>query len=377
MTMDKNKNKEISFAVKRPKSDHRILKYLLVSAGSVFLLLVVIVEWIYFSVFFGPGPQDYSGSHPFKSVKAKAEYLAFEDAMAKKWPILSEERLVQTSFGKTFMRVSGPADAPPLVLLPGGGANSIIWNANIPALSRNYRTYALDNIYDYGRSVYTREMKTGADMAKWLNELFDTLRLGNDIRIMGYSYGGWVVSQYALWHPERLSHVVLIAPVFTVYPLSGKYILSMLATLIPVRYFKSKIMYCVWADLAQRGDSGKQLVEDRIDYYQTALKCFKFKQTPTPTVLTDEEFKKLNMPVLFMVGEHETVYDPKSAIDRIRRVNPRIRTELILGTGHDLMFTHTEVVNQKVLGFLETGTNKENTKMPQLPKKRKPAAKWR
>jgi pimeloyl-ACP methyl ester carboxylesterase len=368
--MDQNKNKEISFVVKRPRSGHPILKFLLISAGTVFLLLVVFVEWIYFSVFFGPGPQDYSGSHPFKSAKAKAEYLAFEDTMAKKWPILSEERLVKTSFGKTFMRVSGPVNAPPLVLLPGGGANSMIWNANIQALSRNFRTYALDNIYDFGRSVYAREMKTGADMAGWLNELLDSLRLGNDIRIMGYSYGGWVVTQYALYHPERLSHVVLIAPVFTVYPLSGKYILRMLTTLIPLRYFKSKIMYWVWADLAQKGERGKQLVEDRIDYYQTALKCFKFKQPPTPTVLTDAEFYRLTMPVLFMVGNHETVYDPKSAIDRIRRVNPKIRTELIFGTGHDLMFTHTEVVNRKVLGFLESGTNEENTKKPQPRKSR-------
>ena len=338
-------------------------------------MLVVIAEWIYFSVFFGPSPQDYSGSHPFKSAKAKTQYCAFEDAMAKKWPVLSEERFVQTSYGKTFMRVSGPVGAPPLVLLPGGATNSIIWNANIQALSQNYRAYALDNIYDYGRSVYTREMKTGSDFAGWLNELFDTLRLGNTIRIMGYSYGGWVASQYALYHPERLNHVVLIAPVCTVLPLPNNYIVQMITTLIPLRYFKSKIMYWVWTDLAQRGSSGKQLVEDRINYYQMALKCFKFKQTPTPTVLTDAEFQRLQMPVLFLVGEHETVYDAKSAIDRLSRVNPKIKTELISGTGHDLMFTHTEVVNQKVLEFLASVPVEENMKKPILQKSRKPIRK--
>jgi pimeloyl-ACP methyl ester carboxylesterase len=290
--------------------------------------------------------------HPFKSEKAKKQYLAFEENMAKKWPVISEERLVETSFGKTFMRISGPVDAPPLVLLPGGGSNSLIWNANIKALSQNYRTYALDNIYDYGRSIYTREMSSGKDYADWLNELFDTLRLNNNIRIMGYSYGGWVTSQYVLYHPERLNHVVLIAPVFTVLPLPNGYILRMIASLLPIRYFKEKVMYWVWADLARKGESGRILVEERIDYYDMALKCFKFKQPVNPTVLSDVELQTIKVPMLFLVGDHETEYNPNYAINRLNKVNPKIKTVLIPGTGHDLLLTHTELVNHKILNFL-------------------------
>jgi pimeloyl-ACP methyl ester carboxylesterase len=273
--------------------------------------------------------------------------------MLKKWPVVSEERLVQTSFGKTFMRISGPTDAPPLVLLPGGGCNSFIWNANIRAFSQNYRTYALDNIYDYGRSIYARELVSGNDYSNWLNELFDTLQLGGGIRIMGYSYGGWVTSQYLLHHPERLTRVVLIAPAYTVLPLSDAYILQMVMTLIPLRYFKSRIMYQVWADLAQMGEHGREIVEDRIDYYQLSLKCFKFKQPVNPTVLSDSEIEQLKIPTLFLVGEHENMYNVHDAIDRLNRLNSNIKTELISRTGHDLMFTHTEIVNQKILDFLK------------------------
>ncbi|HUI90987.1 MAG TPA: alpha/beta hydrolase [Chitinivibrionales bacterium] len=359
---------ESTLVARRRKTGRKVLKFFLISAGLILLILVGMGEWIYFSVFFSRSPHDYSGAHPFKSANARAEYLAFEDGMAKTWPVHSEERLAQTSFGQTFMRVSGPADGRPLMLLPGGGCNSLIWHANIQALSQKYRTYALDNIYDYGRSVYTREMKTGADFSAWLNELFDTLRLGNNVRIAGYSYGGWVASQYALRHPERVSHVVLIAPVCTVLPLSNDYIIKMLTTLIPVRYFKSKIMYWCWADLAQMGDTGVQLVEDRIDFYQMALKCFKFKQPPNPTVLSDEELQRLKMPVLFLVGNHETVYDAKIAVDRLRRVNPKINAEMIMNTGHDLMFTHTDAVNRKVLAFLDTEPVKEIVGAPEPPK---------
>ncbi len=251
------------------------------------------------------------------------------------------------------MRISGPNEAPPLLLLPGGGTNSLIWKANIKALSQNYRTYALDNIYDYGRSVYMREMKIGKDYSDWLNELFDTLQLGNSIRIIGYSYGGWVASQYALFHPERLNHVVLIAPASTIFPLSSKYIQRMVATLIPIRYFKAKTMYWIWADLAKMGEIGKQLVEDRIDFYDLALKSFKFKQPVNPTVLTDSELQKLEIPVLFLVGDHETAYNANDAISRLNKVNPKIKTDLIPNTGHELMFSHTDMVNQKILEFLK------------------------
>ncbi len=352
MTANRVQNRGIEKPVKQRTAISRILKYFFVGIGSVLLLLIAFVLWIYLALFSGPGPMEINDFHPFRSEQAKAQYLAFENQMAKSWPMRSEEKLVETSYGKTFIRVSGPAGAPPLVLLPGGGCNSLSWHANIQALSQKYRTYALDNIYDYGRSVYTREIKDGRDFSDWLDELFDALWLCGKIRIIGYSYGGWVTSQYALHHPERLARVVLIAPVYTVLPLSDKYVLDMIATLIPVRRFKSKLIYSTWFDLAQRGESGRQLVEDRIDYYTTALKCFKFKQPARITVLTDSELKKIRVPVLFLVGDHETIYDAHDAVDRLHRVNPTIRTEIIPGTGHDLMFTHTEIVNRKILDFL-------------------------
>jgi len=339
-------------ATKRRTVGSRILKYVLLGAGSILLLALALFAWIYLTLSSGPGPMEMSDFHPFKSPKAKAEYLAFEDTLAAKWPVVSEQRLVKTSFGTTFMRISGPVDAPPLVLLPGGGTCSLIWNANIEALSQQYRTYALDNIYDYGRSVYTRKMESGGDMAAWLDELFDVLHPGNDIRIMGYSFGGWVTSQYALHHPQRLHRVVLIAPANTVLPIPGPYIRRMITTLIPVRYFVGKIMYWVWQDLARMGESGRQIVEDRISYFRLAMKSFKFKQPVNPTLLTDEEIHQMAMPVLFLVGGNETAFNAADAVGRLHRLNPKIRTETIPGTGHDVMFTHTEMVNQLVLDFL-------------------------
>lgn len=331
----------------------RFLKYFLIAFGVFILLISSFVLWIYFSIFSGPDPFEISEFHPFRSIEAKNAYLAYENEMEKTWPIISKERVVQTSYGKTFMRISGPLNAPPLILLPGGGSNSLIWKANIKAFSEEYRTYALDNIYDYGRSVYTRKITDGEDLAEWLNELSDSLNLDNNISFIGYSYGGWVVSQYAIYHPERIEKLVLIAPAFTVLPLTNEFILQMIKSLIPVRYFKKKVMYWIWDDLSKKGEWGRRIVEDRIDYYEIAIKSFKFKQPVNPTVLSDEELKELKMPILYIVGENEKAYNSNDAIARLNNLNSDISTVLIEGTGHDLMFTNTDTVNQLILDFLK------------------------
>jgi pimeloyl-ACP methyl ester carboxylesterase len=291
--------------------------------------------------------------HPFKSPKAKTQYLAFEENMLKKWPVISEEKTVKTSFGQTFIRINGPVEGLPLVLLPGGGSNSLIWQANIKALSSIYRTYALDNIYDFGRSVYTRKFETQADFTQWLDELFDTLSLGQNLRIVGYSYGGWVTGNYAVSHPERLSRVILIAPVFSIQPITKAMVWEMVLGILPFKYTRRCSLYSVWKDLLKSSKEGKKIVDDRVEYFNIAMKSFKFKLGVQPNMLTDIELNKLSMPVLYLIGEHDTVCNPKLAIERLNKAAPEIKTELISGTGHDLMFTHTDKINKLMLDFLK------------------------
>lgn len=91
-----------------------------------------------------------SANHPFRSAMAKARFMALSEERAKEWPVASETRMVDTSFGQTFVRISGPEDAPPLVLLHGANVSSLSWIPNAAALSEHFRIYAVDTIYDFG-----------------------------------------------------------------------------------------------------------------------------------------------------------------------------------------------------------------------------------
>lgn len=134
--------------------------------------------------------------YPYRSAAARDLCLAACDSRAaKEWSVASEERVVPTSYGETFVRISGQEGAPPIVLLPGGFETSLMWGPYIQALSESHRTYAVDQIGDIGRSTCTKPARSSQDLLVWLDELFDALKLGEGIDLVGVSYGGWLTAQ--------------------------------------------------------------------------------------------------------------------------------------------------------------------------------------
>jgi pimeloyl-ACP methyl ester carboxylesterase len=155
--------------------------------------------------------------HNFRTAEARAEYFAALDVREKRWPIPLVNRIVETSWAKTFVRIGGPIDASSLVLIHGMAGNSLSWEPTIKALSEHFRTYAIDNPYDIGgRSVYIRDVQNLDDYMSWMDETFTMLDLRDNINIVGMSYGAWLTAEYAMHHSERLSKVALLSPALVV-----------------------------------------------------------------------------------------------------------------------------------------------------------------
>lgn len=288
--------------------------------------------------------------NPFKSQNAKEKFLKIYDHVAKSWPVPSEVKMVDTSYGKTFVRISGPINAPPLVLLHGMSSNSLMWMPNIEDLSKNYRTYAVDDIYGNGRSIYTKTIKDSNDFVNWLDELFDALELDNNINLVGMSYGGWQASQYALKCQQKINKMVLLAPAATILQVSSGFTIRAILSLLPNRYFLKSLIYWVMEDAVKKDEKD---MEKTVNFMFLASKSFKTRRPPAPNVLDDNELKSIKIPVLYLVGENEKIYSATKAIQRLKKVAPQIETGLIPNAGHDLTSVQNEMVNRKVLEFLE------------------------
>ncbi len=288
--------------------------------------------------------------HPFISPEAKEQFLKYYNELEEQWPVMSEIVMIDTSYGRTLVRVSGSASNPPLVLLHGMGTNSLSWKNQIQALSEQYRTYAPDSIYDFGLSVHHRPVSTPDDFVRWLDELFLALGLKNDINLTGMSYGGWQTALYTLSFPEKLRKIVLIAPAATVLPARPSLIIRSLFMAISHKYFYKSFLRWFFKDFMKKDKSAAEMA---IEGVVRASRCFKSKRSPNPTVLTDDELAGINVPALFIVGENEKIYRPRKAIQKLKAVAPHIRSMLIPGAGHDLLVVQPEMINQAILKFFK------------------------
>lgn len=315
--------------------------------GAVFLAIAGLGIWI------TSGEIDYNSSyHPFKSEKAREKFLTYYDQRSELWPVQAETKFVETSYGQTFVRISGPEDAEPLILLHGVSGNSLQWLSNIEALSEKYRVYAVDIIGDNGRSVYRKELKDASDYTTWLEEFFTELKLDKPLNMVGLSYGGWIASQYVLEYPKKINKLVLIAPVGTVQQLSAKWAVRAITVAIPLKYFTKNFMYWLAADTVESGDIGKRLIDEHIDEAYLSVRSFQSRKMVTPTLLSDEELGNLSIPTLFIVGENEKIFSAEEALTRLRTFALQIETRLVPNAGHDVTMVQAETVNTEILNFL-------------------------
>jgi pimeloyl-ACP methyl ester carboxylesterase len=123
---------------------------------------------------------------PFRSPELRAQFVAKYDAVLGGWPVPYEERDLDTDAGSTHVIVSGPASAPPLVLLHGATTTAVMWRPIIEKLSASYRCYCIDTITEPNKSVATRRARGVTNLVAWLRQVFAALDV-DEARVTGLS----------------------------------------------------------------------------------------------------------------------------------------------------------------------------------------------
>jgi pimeloyl-ACP methyl ester carboxylesterase len=152
--------------------------------------------------------------------------------------------------------------------------------------------------------------------------------------------------------PERLGRVVLLAPANTVLMIQPEFALRAVGMLLPLRRFTSSFVNWLFADLAGQRPDGEEKAEEMIDELYLSLRSFRRMPLITPTVFTDDDLRAFKPPALFLVGEHEKIYQARAAVQRLASFAPPWKAEIIPAAGHDLTFSQPALVNRKVVDFL-------------------------
>lgn len=72
-----------------------------------------------------------------------------------------------------------------------------------------------------------------------------------------------------------------------------------------------------------------------------------------PAPFTERELQSIRVPVLLLVGDGESTFDPTSAIAQAQRHIPGVKTHMVAGSGHMIAMEASSVVNAEILRFLD------------------------
>ncbi|XP_070574975.1 (Lyso)-N-acylphosphatidylethanolamine lipase-like [Ptychodera flava] len=157
--------------------------------------------------------------YKFKWIPSSAELLeAAEKRILRYVKTRYEGRFVPCNTGQsrlwTLMFNSKHPSRMPFVFVHGFGAGVGLWAQNIDPLCQQ-RPFCAFDLLGFGRSSRTKFSKSAVlaeqqfveSMEQWRNQL----KLDKMI-LVGHSFGGYLVSSYAMKYPDHVQHLVLVDP---------------------------------------------------------------------------------------------------------------------------------------------------------------------
>lgn len=151
----------------------------------------------------------------YRSEEVRTEFHDLYDEKMLGWPLPFEDRFVKTAYGTVHVVVSGLEGGPPMLLLHASGVASWSWRANAADLGAQFRLYAVDMIGDAVKSEYSdlsNVLRTRQDQAELYDDIMAQLDIEGPAVIIGASEGGFIASNLAVHHPERVERLVLLGP---------------------------------------------------------------------------------------------------------------------------------------------------------------------
>lgn len=274
----------------------------------------------------------------FKSEKGKEEIMSFYNSVLKTWPIKHETITIPTRHGNTFIIVSGDKNLQPLILLHGAASNATSWIGDIEKLSQYFRVYSVDIIGDPGKSDPNRPSYQGLGYSDWLFDVINCLEI-NKTSIAGISQGGWIALRFATCYPAFVDKLILLTPAGIV-PTNLSFLLKAIFFTSFGKAGARRLNRIVF--------NNQPIHPDALRFMDLILEHFK-PRIEKEYIFTDQELKKLDMPVLMIGGKMDVIRSYSKIAARLRKNILKLETLMIPDMGHVLIN-----LSDKMIPFLRT-----------------------
>ena len=268
-----------------------------------------------------------------------------------------ESITVNTRFGFTHVLITGPKDAPSLVLLPSPSTGMAVdWKRSLASFSKEYRVYAFDLIGGIGKSAPTRLAYDTLDYAIWLLDVIYALNLG-PASYIGTLSGGWLLLKLATLAPSQIAKAVLLTPLGFLplpSPFSIPFKVRVYATLAQLFPTWKTITPYFREFLSPASMMTQEIFRENVELMLLYYKYYKPPAVPKP--LSEFEQARLTAPTLLLDGEYNILYKPQELMAQARKVLPNLRAaEIVPNAGGAVLDEQPAWATARILRFLREG----------------------
>jgi pimeloyl-ACP methyl ester carboxylesterase len=247
-----------------------------------------------------------------------------------RWPAGTRQLFVPTREGETFVVTCGTAQAPPVVMLQGSGANAAMWLPDIEAYAQRLHVHAVDVIGEPGASATSRPPLGSMAYAEWLDDVLDGLKLER-AALVGVSLGGALALDYAVRRPERVDRLALLAPSGIGRQRPGFLAKAILLQLLGDVGRRRLLSSALGVRQGQAGPHDQALGE----FALLVFKHFRPRMDHVPRA-NDTTLAGLVPPTLVIAGAQDAMLDSNDTARRLRECAPNVEMRLLPDTGHYL-----------------------------------------
>jgi long-chain acyl-CoA synthetase len=218
-----------------------------------------------------------------------------------------------------------------LVFLHGFGGQARQWGYQLRDFSISNRVIAID-LRGHGRSDRPVNSYRMEQLVADLEAALDALGVNEKVVLVGHSFGGAIAAEFAAAHPERISHLVLIAT-------AGEFKLNFIYRLLlrlPVPLLRLTAPF----------------TRSWLGAPPYALKAFYLQALSRWNGW--DLFRNLTVPTLVIRGHTDLVFE-QPAFEQVARAIPSVEEVDVGASGHMVMLERREAVNRAIMRFLGVG----------------------